>query len=111
MLGQQSVSHNMFRGRINTCWGINLCLFNMFRDRINTRLATAFTHSEFHGMELVPDSAVEHLAYVAKCPQLEVNIGAVFAEILPEMLFIIVRTFDGLYLVNVENAVCPPLLA
>ena len=52
---------------------------------VGTRLAAGFTHREFHGMELVPDSAVEHLAYVAKCSQPDVNIGAVFAETLPEV--------------------------
>ena len=52
---------------------------------VSTRLAVAFTHRQFHVMELVPDPTVEHLAYVAKCPQLEVNIGAVFTQTLLEI--------------------------
>ena len=50
---------------------------------VGSRLSAAFTHGEFHGMELMPDPTVEHLAYVAKCPQLEVNIDTVFADTLP----------------------------
>ena len=52
---------------------------------VGTSLAATFTHGEYLGMELVPDPTVEHLEYVAKCLQLEVNIGAVFAEALPEV--------------------------
>ena len=37
---------------------------------VGPRLVATFTHGESHGMELVPDSTVEHLAYVSKCPQL-----------------------------------------
>ena len=54
-------------------------------DPVSTTLAAAFTHRKFHGMELVPDPAVVHLEYVAKCPQLEVHVGAVFTETLPEV--------------------------
>ena len=52
-----------------------------------TRIAAGFTHRQFHGMELVPDSTVEPLAYVAKCPQLYVDIGAVFSQTLSEWHF------------------------
>ena len=54
---------------------------------VGTILAAAFTHEEFHGMELVPDSTVEPLAYVAKCPQFFVDIGAVFSQTLSEWHF------------------------
>ena len=65
-----------------------VCLYTAFiAGPIGTTLAAAFTHKQFQGVEHVPYSTVEPLAYVAKCPQLYVDIGAVFSQTLSEWHF------------------------